>query len=117
MQDPTVTTTYARIELVGVAEQEVGEAVRNAVRRAARTLQGLEWFEVRQVRGTVVGGEVGRFQVALAVGFRVLHPDELLLASIGESGEAVAGAGAETSMPPPAGVEVEDEALPPDAQP
>ena len=67
--------------------------VATAMQRALSTTAE-EWFEVQQVRGTIVGGEVGRFHVALAVGFRVLHPDDLLLASIEESAEL--GAGIET---------------------
>lgn len=69
--------TYKLIELVGVSEHDVADAIRNAVRRAAETLRGLDWFEVQQVRGTIRDGAVHHFQVVLKVGFRVMSPEEL----------------------------------------
>jgi dodecin len=36
--------TYKLIELVGVSEQDVSDAVRNAIHRAGETLRGLDWF-------------------------------------------------------------------------
>jgi len=69
--------TYKLIELVGVSESDVSDAIRNAVKRAAETLRGLDWFEVQQIRGTIQNGDVGQFQVTLKVGFRVMSPEEL----------------------------------------
>ena len=69
--------SYELIELVGVSERDVSGAVRNALRRAAQTLQGLDWFEVQQIRGTIRNGEVGEFQVSLKLGFRLMTQDEL----------------------------------------
>lgn len=69
--------TYKLIELVGVSENSIHEAVRNAVSRAGQTLKGLDWFEVQQIRGTITDGQVGVFQVTVKVGFRVLSGDEL----------------------------------------
>ncbi len=69
--------TYKLIELVGVSEQSVDQAVRNAITRASQTLKGLDWFEVTQVRGLVKNGKVGQFQVTIKVGFRVMSPSEL----------------------------------------
>jgi flavin-binding protein dodecin len=39
--------------------------------RASRTIRNVDWFQVTEIRGTVVDGEVGIFQVAMKVGFRV----------------------------------------------
>jgi len=69
--------TYELIELVGVSERTESEAIRNAVRRAAETLQGLDWFAGQQIRGTIRDGEVGEFQVSLNLGFRLMGQDEL----------------------------------------
>lgn len=69
--------TYKLIELVGVSDSDVSEAIRNAVRRAGQTLHGLDWFEVQQIRGTIHNGEVGQFQVTMKVGFRVMSPEEM----------------------------------------
>ncbi|MBC7638135.1 MAG: dodecin domain-containing protein, partial [Acetobacteraceae bacterium] len=37
---------------------------------AAKTLRQLEWFEVTQVKGHIVDGEVGHFQACMKLGFR-----------------------------------------------
>ena len=69
--------TFKLVELVGVSDESVQQAVRNAVKRAAVSLKGVSWFEVTQIRGTVNNGEVGQFQVTLKVGFRILSGTEL----------------------------------------
>ena len=63
--------TYRLSEIVGTSSESVHQAVRNGIRRASRTIRNVDWFEVTQVRGTVIDGEVGQFQVAMKVGFRV----------------------------------------------
>ncbi len=63
--------TYRLSEIVGTSGESIHQAVRNGIRRASRTIRNLDWFEVTQVRGTVIDGEVGQFQVAMKVGFRV----------------------------------------------
>ena len=69
--------TYKLIELVGVSENSVQDAVRNAITRASQTLKGLDWFEVTEIRGLVKDGKVSQFQVKLKVGFRLLSEDEI----------------------------------------
>ncbi len=68
---------YELIELVGTAEADVSTAARTSIRRAAQTLQGLDWFAVQGMRGTIHAGEVGEFQVVLELGFRLMRPEEL----------------------------------------
>jgi flavin-binding protein dodecin len=63
--------TYRLSEIVGTSNESIHQAVRNGLKRASRTIRNLDWFEVTQIRGTVVDGEVGHFQVAMKVGFRV----------------------------------------------
>ena len=62
---------YRVTEVVGTSTESVEQAVRNALRRAKETLRNLDWFEVAEVRGTVADGDVGEFQVALKIGFRL----------------------------------------------
>lgn len=69
--------TYKLIELVGVSDKDVSEAIRNAVHRAGETLRGLDWFQVQEIRGTIANGDVAQFQVTVKVGFRVMSPAEL----------------------------------------
>ena len=63
--------TYKLIELVGVSENSIEEAIRNAVARANQTLKNLDWFEVIEARGMIQDGTVNQFQVKIKVGFRL----------------------------------------------
>jgi dodecin len=63
--------TYRVTEIVGTSGESVEDAIRNGVRRASQTLRHLDWFEVTEVRGHIVDGEVGHFQVGMKVGFRL----------------------------------------------
>jgi flavin-binding protein dodecin len=63
--------TYRVTEIVGTSHEGVDAAVRNGIRRASTTLRGLDWFEITQVRGHIVEGEVEHYQVGLKVGFRL----------------------------------------------
>ena len=69
--------TYKMIELVGVSEDSVQQAIRNAIARASQSLKGLDWFEMIGVRGLVKDGKVSQFQVTLKVGFRILTEEEM----------------------------------------
>lgn len=65
---------YHVSEIVGTAQEGIEEAVRNAVARAAMTLENLDWFEVTDIRGHLREGAVDHFQVTIKVGFRVNTP-------------------------------------------
>jgi dodecin len=67
--------TYRVTEIVGTSPEGIDQAVRNGVGRAASTLRHVDWFEVTQVRGHVVDGDVEHFQVTMKLGFR-LEDDE-----------------------------------------
>jgi flavin-binding protein dodecin len=69
--------TYKMIELVGVSEESIQQAIRNAVARASKSLKGLDWFEMTEVRGLVKEGKVSQFQVKVKVGFRILDEKEM----------------------------------------
>lgn len=69
--------TYKLIELVGVSEESVQQAIRNAVTRASRSLKGLDWFEMTGVRGLIRDGKVSQFQVTVKVGFRIMDDTEM----------------------------------------
>ncbi len=70
-------TTYKLEEIVGVSDTSTDDAVHNALSRASETLQGLDWFEVVETRGTIREGSVAQFQVTLKIGFRIVTPEEL----------------------------------------
>ena len=63
--------TYRVSEIVGTSEQGIDAAIRNGIRRAGETLRHLDWFEVTQIRGHLVDGQVEHFQVGMKVGFRL----------------------------------------------
>jgi flavin-binding protein dodecin len=63
--------TYRVTEIVGTSPEGVEPAVRNALRRAEQTLRHLDWFQVTEIRGQIVDGEIAHFQVGLKVGFRL----------------------------------------------
>jgi flavin-binding protein dodecin len=63
--------TYRVTEIVGTSPDGIDQAVRNGVTRAAMTLRHVDWFEVTQVRGHLVDGEVEHFQVTMKLGFRL----------------------------------------------
>jgi dodecin len=66
--------TYRITEIVGSSPESLEQAIRNALTRANATLRHLDWFEVTEIRGHLVDGEVGHFQVGLKVGFRLEEP-------------------------------------------
>lgn len=62
---------YRLSEIVGSSPTSVDDAIRTGVAKAAQTVRNIEWFEVGEIRGQVVDGEVAHVQVAMKVGFRV----------------------------------------------
>jgi hypothetical protein len=63
--------TYRVTEIVGTSPAGIEPAIRGALSRAAQTLRHLDWFEVTEIRGQIVDGDVAHFQVGLKVGFRL----------------------------------------------
>jgi len=63
--------TYKLIELVGISEVSYEEAIKNAVGKAAQTLNELSWFEVVELRGRIDNNQVTEFQAKLKVAFKV----------------------------------------------
>ncbi|AEA61052.1 MULTISPECIES: dodecin [Burkholderia] len=62
---------YKLIELTGSSQKSSDDAIRNAIAKAARTLHGLNWFEVIETRGHIEGDQVMHWQVTLKVGVRL----------------------------------------------
>lgn len=62
---------FKLIELVGVSNKSYADATNAAVKRAAKTLHGLSWFEVVELRGSIEAGRVAEYQVKLKVGFKL----------------------------------------------
>ena len=62
---------YGMSEIVGSSTTSIDEAIRTAVRKAARTVRNIDWFEVDEIRGHVVDGDIAHFQVRVKLGFRI----------------------------------------------
>ncbi len=63
--------TWKKIEIVGTSTESFADAVRNAVKDAARTVRKMSWFEVAEQRGAIKDGKVLEFQVTVRVGFKI----------------------------------------------
>jgi dodecin len=63
--------TYKKIEVVGTSPVSFAEAVKSAVKDAAKTVRRMDWFEVVEMRGRIVNGDIGEFQVTLRIGFKL----------------------------------------------
>jgi flavin-binding protein dodecin len=62
--------TYPIIDVVGVSDESIHQAVRNALAKARQTIRNIDWFEVGQVRGSVNKDGSPTFQVEVRIGFR-----------------------------------------------
>jgi len=68
---PMSDNVHKKIELVGSSKKGVEDAIQNAITKASKSLEHLEWFEVQKVTGDIKDGEVDHYQVTLKVGFRL----------------------------------------------
>jgi flavin-binding protein dodecin len=57
------------IEIVGTSETSVEDAINGAIERASKTLDNLQWFEVKETRGSIRNQKIERYQVILKVAF------------------------------------------------
>ena len=64
-------SVHKKIEVVGTSRQSFADAARIAVARTAKSVRGLEWFEVTELRGRIDGAKVREFQVTLKIGFKI----------------------------------------------
>ena len=60
---------YKIIELTGTSTTSIEDAVEKAIKRAAKTLKNLGWFQVCETRGNIDKGKVSHWQVTIKVGF------------------------------------------------
>ena len=66
---------YRVTEIVGTSSDGVDAAIRTGISRASATIRGLDWFEVTQIRGHLVDGQIAHYQVGLKLGFRLDAPE------------------------------------------
>jgi flavin-binding protein dodecin len=64
---------YKVIEVVGCSAKSYQDAIQNAVTEAAKTLTGLAWFEVKEMRGGLKEGKITEYQAMVRIGFRLIE--------------------------------------------
>jgi len=62
---------YKIIEIVGSSTKSSDDAIQQAIAKAGASLHNLDWFEVVETRGHIVGAKVAHYQVKLKIGFRL----------------------------------------------
>jgi flavin-binding protein dodecin len=60
---------YKKIELVGSSPDSIETAVTNALNKASESIRNIRWLEVGEIRGHVVDGKIGHWQVGVKLGF------------------------------------------------
>lgn len=79
---PTLMTTYKMLDIVGTSNTSVSDAIVSAVHRTGQTIEDMDWFEVKEIRGRLAEGQVAEYQVKVQIGFRLHASDK-------ETGDAV----------------------------
>ncbi len=62
---------YKLIEVAGTSPLGYDDAIKQAVAKAAESVDHLDWFEVTEMRGHIRDGQIAHFQVVLKMGFRL----------------------------------------------
>jgi flavin-binding protein dodecin len=62
---------YKLVDVVGTSTAGLEDAIQRAIKTASKTIDNIDWFQVDEVRGHVVDGDVGHYQVVLKLGFRL----------------------------------------------
>jgi flavin-binding protein dodecin len=64
-------SVYKTTEIVGTSSVSFAEAVKEAVKRAGKTIRHMGWFQVVEERGLIKDGAVAEFQVTVKIGFKL----------------------------------------------
>ena len=62
---------YKKIELTGSSPKSVEDAIKNALKKASKSIHHMRWFEVIDTRGYIEEGDISYYQVTIKVGFTV----------------------------------------------
>jgi dodecin len=67
---------YKYIDIVGVSNTNITDAVNNAFQEASRTVKNIKWGEMGRVTFRVEEGEKVEYQAEVRIGFEVLRHNE-----------------------------------------
>lgn len=70
-------TVYKMIEVVGTSGTSIDDAIRGAIERASSSVEDLQWFEVKEIRGRINDANAAEFQVKVNIGFVVHAPKNI----------------------------------------
>jgi len=70
-------TVYKMIEVVGTSGTSIDDAIRGAIERASSSVDDLQWFEVKEIRGRINDANAAEFQVKVNIGFVVHAPKNI----------------------------------------
>jgi flavin-binding protein dodecin len=62
---------YKVIELTGSSKVSIEDAVKNAISKAAKTVNNMRWFQIVESRGYIDKDSVSYWQVTVKIGFTV----------------------------------------------
>ena len=62
--------TYVISEVVGSSDKSISDAIDSAIITASASLRNLSWFEVVNVRGSIVDNKASEYQVTVKLGLR-----------------------------------------------
>jgi flavin-binding protein dodecin len=60
---------YKYIELTGTSHAGIEDAVQGALARASKTMRGIDWIEVQDIRARVENDKIDHWQVMLKIAF------------------------------------------------
>ncbi|MCA8995514.1 MAG: dodecin domain-containing protein [Planctomycetaceae bacterium] len=63
--------TYKKIEIVGTSPISSDDAIRNAIAKAGKSVRGMSWFEIVELRGAINDNEITHWQATVRIGFRL----------------------------------------------
>ncbi len=62
---------YKKIDIVGISDKSLSDAIDHAIEKANDSLHGLAWFEVAEMRGKIEDGKVSEYQATVRIGFKL----------------------------------------------
>ncbi len=66
-----MSRTFKVVTVVGTSSDSLEDAIKNAVHDAGDSLRNLGWFEVKELRGRIKGGDVAEYQAKVDIGFKI----------------------------------------------
>lgn len=64
--------TYKKVEIIGISQKGIEDAINSALHKAHNSLERLSWFEVSEIHGHVgENGLASEYQVVLKVSFQL----------------------------------------------